>query len=127
LDKKLINGSFIFERFLNYYVLFYVYMSSKYFVDPLDAENYAKNCTLDLRDEFLIDNLKVLFYVFVDFLSIFVILTLNWVKNLDEIKYKTPESINRFKEMCLFMGVYYYSHYLFVLGYYIRYFEKNGD
>ena len=38
LDKKNINGSFIFERFLNYYILFYIYFSGKYFVDPLDAK-----------------------------------------------------------------------------------------
>ena len=125
LDKKLINGSFIFERFLNYYVLFYIYISGKYFVDPLDTQNYAKSCTLDLKDDFLIDKMKILAYVFTDCFSILLILVVNRIKNLDEIKYRTPEQQDPVKEVMLFLGVYYYSHYLFVLGFYVKYYVES--
>lgn len=126
LDKKIINGSFIFERFLNYYIIAYIFFADKYFVDPLDTQNYAKNCTLELKHDFLLDYREIICYFAVDFLSVVIILLLNNYQNLDEIKYKTPEDISFFKEISILLGVYYYSHYLFVLGYYIKYFIKNA-
>lgn len=70
----------------------------------------------------MIDESKVLAYIFVDVLSFVLILVLNKVKHLDEIKYRTPEKNCFVKELCLFLGVYYYSHYLFTLGFYIKFF-----
>ena len=46
---------------------------------------------------------------------------------LDEIKYSTPEVSGIFQEITLLMGVYYYSHYLFVLAYYIKYYININD
>lgn len=125
LDKKLINGSFIFERFLNYYIIGYIYFSGKYFLDPLETQKYAINCILELKEEFQLHAPEVICYFFVDFLSVFVIITLNRTKKLDEIKYITPKKLFFLKKISLLLGVYFYSHYLFVVAYYIKHFKEE--